>query len=632
MQRSFNGKILRINLENQRIEIETPNDSFYRKYIGGSCLGAYYLLKELPPGIDSFNSANLLIFATSIVGGLPVPGLSRNSVVSKSPLTGTIASSEAGGWVTPQIKASGFDAFIIKGKASKPIYLWINNGKVEFRDARNIWGKFPAEVQKIIQVEICEPQARIIQIGPAGEKRVRFANIINDVRYFYGRSGLGAVMGDKNLKAIAIKGDKLPHPSNPEKLKKIIIKFSKEWKQNADLSQISKIGSAGSTEFQNRDGQLPTSNYRTGVLDNLVITGEAFGKYNVKSEGCFGCPVKCKRSIKIDYPYKVNPEYGGPEYESVAALGSYIELNNVVAVAKANEICNKYGMDTISAGSTIAFAMECYEKGLLTKDDVDGMDLKFGNDKIVLKLLKKIGNREGFGDLLAEGSYRVAQTIGNRAISIAMQVKGQELPAHEPRVKPTLGLAYALSPTGAEHVECEHDPIVAEEASDEQFTHLQSLGIYKRIPKYTLNKDKVRFFLKTQKIFSFLDSIDLCAWLFNYYGHRTIEDIIKAAVGWDFSLYEMILVGERRLNLFRAFNTREGFDEKSDCLPDRMFEKIKSGPKEGFKIDKNDFCKAKETYYRMMGFDQKGHPTQGKLEELNLDWVAKLLKLSENRE
>jgi len=630
MQRSYNGKILRVDLGTRQIEIETPDDSFFRKYVGGSCLGAYYLLKELPVGIDPFSPDNLLIFATSIVGGLPVPGLSRNSAVSKSPLTGAIASSEAGGWVTPQIKAAGFDAIIIKGRASKPTYLWIKNGKVEFRDAGNIWGKFPVEVQKIIREELCEPLARIIQIGPAGEKRVRFASIINDVRYFYGRSGLGAVMGAKNLKAIAVKGDSLPRPLNSEKLKEIIKTFGKEWKHDTNLDLISRSGSAGFTVFQNKDGQLPTSNYRTGVLDNLAITGDAFAIYNTKSEGCYGCPVKCKRSIKVDSPYKVNPEYGGPEYESVAALGSYVELNDTAAVAKANEICNKYGMDTISAGATIAFAMECYEKGLLDKDDVDGMDINFGNGKMVLKLLEKIGNREGVGDLLAEGSYRVAQTIGGEAVNLAMQVKGQELPAHDPRVKPTMGLAYALSPTGAEHVECEFDAVVKEEAPVAQFSHLQSLGIYRIIPQYVLNKDKVRFFSKSQKIFSFLDSIDLCVYTFSYIGYRGIEDIIKAAVGWDFSIYEMILVGERRLNMFRAFNAREGFDETSDCLPKRMFEGIKSGPKKGFKIDKNDFNQAKRAYYRMMGFNYKGHPTKGKLEELDLDWVIQLLGLSNN--
>lgn len=630
---SYTGKILSIDLDNYTKEIQQPDEMVYRKYLGGSCLGGYYLLKNLSPNIDPLGPKNILIFSTSVTTGIPVPGFSRCSATSKSPLTGAIASSEAGGWFGKELKAAGFDVLIIKGCSKKPVYLQISNGNVEFKNADRIWGLFPKQAQKAIKEEIGEPQVSIAQIGPAGEKLVRYATICNDLRYFYGRSGLGAVMGSKNLKAIAVYGNDFPDPFDPAIIKNIAKKFNQGWKQDFSLNSLSSLGSAGGTIFQNKDGQLPTRNFQTGFLkDADKISGEAFDRFNVRTEGCFACPIRCKRSIKCTSPYNVDPDYGGPEYESVAALGSYNAISDPVAIAKANEICNKYGLDTISAGATISFFLECCTLGLLPKNirndyDLNDHDFLFGRADTVIRLLEQIGKREKIGDLLAEGSYRVAQQIGGDAKRLAMHVKGQELPAHEPRVKPSLGLAYAVSPTGAEHVASEHDPAVQEEVSDEIFMRYQSLGVLKKIPKFALNKDKVRFFVNTQKLYSFFDSLDICVYCASCYDYRDLEDIIYAATGWSVNMFELMLIGERRINLFRAFNTREGFKKENDCLPERMFEPITSGPKKGFKLDKENFKSAIKTYYSMMSFNSEGHPTRGKLEEIDLLWVADLLNL-----
>ncbi|HKL13051.1 MAG TPA: aldehyde ferredoxin oxidoreductase family protein, partial [Halanaerobiales bacterium] len=451
----INGKILKIHLGNKSYEIEDKDENFYRKYIGGRGIALYYMHKEISDNIDAFSPKNLLIFAAGLLTGVPGPAIPRYTVCAKSPLTDGFGESEAGGYWGPELKRAGFDAIIIKGKAEKPLYLFVKDGKVEFKEAKNIWGKETGEVEDIIKEELGDNKIKIAQIGPGGENMVRYANITNELRHYNGRTGLGGVMGSKNLKAIAVRGTKKLKLANRDKVVEIARWAAKEGMENPLADLLHKIGTPATVMGNNEAGALPTRNWQKGYYEDAEkISGETMQETIGQSpEGCFACPVRCKRKVKVEEKdIKVDPRYGGPEYETIAAMGSLLEINDLRIIAKANELCNRYTIDTISTGMTIAFAMECYEKGLLTKEETDGLELKFGNSKVVLSLIKKIAKRKGIGDLLAEGSLRAAKELGGQAKRYVYQVKGQELPMHDPRVKTGVGLQYALADYGADHM------------------------------------------------------------------------------------------------------------------------------------------------------------------------------------
>ena len=623
----INGKILKINLSDQTYEIEEKDEKFYRKYIGGRGIALYYMHKEISPNIDAFSPQNLLIFATGLLTGVPGPAIPRYTVCAKSPLTSGFGESEAGGYWGPELKKAGFDAIIIKGKAKTPLYLFIKDGIVEFKEAKNIWGKETGEVEDIIKEELNDNKIRIAQIGPGGENMVRYANITNELRHYNGRTGLGAVMGSKKLKAIAVRGTKKLKLADKDKVTEIARWAAKEGMENPLADLLHKIGTPATVMGNNEAGALPTRNWQKGYYEDAEkISGETMQETIGQSpEGCFACPVRCKRKVKVEESdLKVDPRYGGPEYETIAAMGSLLEINDLQIIAKANELCNKYTIDTISTGMTIAFTMECYEKGILTKEDCDGLELKFGNSQVLLSLIRKIAKREGIGDLLAEGSLRAAKELGGETEKYVYQVKGQELPMHDPRVKTGVGLQYALADYGADHMKAAHDSFYEKDDSYGTLT-TKALGIYSHVKPESTSEDKVMLFKVLDLYWSLLDMLGACHFGFVPRGAVSIEQLmqlISASTGVYISLYELMKGAERATDMARMFNIKAGFTSQDDQLPEIFFTNFNNGPLEGKgAINKEKFEEAIKLRYEMMGWDENGVPRSSKIKEMELDWI-----------
>ncbi len=626
MPYGYNGKILMVDLSKEKVTIEQHEEEFYRKYLGGSALGAYYCLREITPKADPLGPDNVIVFAASIITGAPIPCLSRFNVSAKSPLTGGIADSQAGGFWGPELKFAGYDAVVVKGRAKHPVYIWINNGSVEIKDARHVWGMTTGDTETAIREELKDNRIRFAVIGQGGENLVRYACILNERSHANGRTGMGAVMGSKNLKAIAVigKASNLKY-FDSEKVKQLSIDAGKLAKTNLIAQNIRDWGTAGTVIPQQSVGGLPTKNFQSGVFDGYKnITAPAMtDSILIGNDTCYICPIRCKRVVEAQEPYSVDPKYGGPEYETLASLGSYVCVDDLVAIAKANELCNKYSLDTISTGASIAFAMECYDNNILTKEDTDGIDLRFGNADAVIQIIGKIAKRQGFGDVLAEGPLIAAKRIGKGSEKYVMHVKGNPFPAHMPRLKPGMGLIYAVTSFGADHMQAIHDPLFVPDASDAVRSDIKSLGILKTCDQLTLNTDKVRMMYYAQIFWSMIDSLTTCMLSFGpgkIYMLNDLEPMIYAITGWKISSWELMKVGERRINLMRLFNAREGFTKQDDVLPERMYEELPEGPSKGFAINKDEFEQSRNDYYEIAGWDvNTGNPTTGKLKELDID-------------
>jgi len=636
MRYGYNGKILHINLSSATLTVEKPSEEFYRKYMGGSALNLYYLLKEMPSGVDPLGTENILAFSVGVVTGVPISGQSRVTASAKSPLTGAIGDAQAGGFWPARLKYAGFDAIIIKGKAVSPVYLWIHDGEAEIRDAAHLWGKVTGDAEAAIKDELGNQKIEVLQIGPAGEKMVRYAAIMNMCNRANGRTGMGAVMGSKNLKAIAVSGNKKVDIADKNAFKDLV-RQGAEALPGSDLAGLNKYGTNDWLADQQADGGLPSFNFRSGVFDGWkALDGKTmYDKFRRGHEDgkqdrygrdtCFGCIVKCKNVVEIkEGRYKTDPLYGGPEYETVCTFGTYCGIDDLAAICKANEICNKYGLDTISCGASIAWAMEAFEAGMLTLEDTGGLELKFGNAQAMVKLTEMIGKREDFGDVLAEGSARAAVRLG-RGAEFLITCKGQEMPAHMPQVKRGLALIYAANPFGADHQSCEHDP--AYEAFFEYFKdRLAVLGLANPQEPQSLGPEKIKFIRKTQYMYSMLDSVCLCQFVWGpawqLYGPEEIVKMLQAVTGWDVTIEELLAVGERRLNMMRVFNAREGINRNQDKLPERFFKKaLKGGPTNGWKLDEAQFATALNEYYHQLGWDvETGLPTHQTLERLGLGW------------
>jgi aldehyde:ferredoxin oxidoreductase len=611
----YTGKILRVNLTDNSTVVEAQDDKFYRTYFGGTALIGYYLLKELAPGIDPLGPDNKLVFSAGVITGIPTAGSGRSGVGAKSPLTGGWGDAQAGGYWGAELKKAGWDAIIVEGKAEKPVYLWINDDQVEIRDAAHLWGKMTADVQSQILSELGDKQIRVTQIGVAGEKLVRTAAIANDINRYYGRSGLGAVMGSKMLKAIAVRGKKKVPLADGEKVKAVAKWFAGIVPK---MKGFTNYGTAGILAGANEMGILPTNNFREGQFDGYNdISGTTMAETILTdTDTCFACSVNCKRVVTVEAPYNVDPVYGGPEYETIGALGSLCGVNDLKAIAQANQTCNAYGLDTIGAGATIAFAMDCYENGILTREDTGGMELNFGNAQAMMKLVEMIATREGFGDVLAEGSKRAAEKIGKGAKKYAMQVKGQELPLHDPRGKAGLGVGYATSPTGGDHM---HN------MQDNDYVRItpamRAMGLLESLSPTELGPAKVRQFRYITNLQHFKNCAVMC--MFMPYSPSQVADLVSGATGWDTSLWEMMKVGERALALARVFNAREGFTAEDDELPERLYKGVSTGPLKDQGVDKAAMKAALQTYYEMAGWDPaRAVPTAAKLHELDLSWAV----------
>jgi aldehyde:ferredoxin oxidoreductase len=628
MPYGYNGKILHVDLTTDTLSVEEPAEAFYRQYMGGQGIGLYYILKEMPAGADPLGPENVLAITLSVVTGAPVAGQSRVMANAKSPLTGAIGDAQAGGFWPAEAKAAGFDAFIIKGKSEKPVYLWVHDGEAELRDATHLWGQVTGDVQVAIRQELDDAKIEVLQIGPAGEQLVRYACLINMANRANGRTGMGAVMGSKNLKAIAVRGEKRPTIADSESLAEIARWGARNFPQS-DVYDMGQYGTAEVVASQQRAGGLPTRNWASGVFEGYeTIEGIIMAETILKErDTCYACVVRCKRVVEVtEGPYQVDPLYGGPEYETIATFGSYCGVSDLAAIARANQLCNMYGLDTITTGAIIAWAMDCFEHGILTAEDTDGLEFRFGNAEAMVRMTEMIAQREGLGDLLAEGMTQAAAKLGPEAEALVTAVKGNPLPAHMPQVKRSLALIYAANPYGADHMSSEHDPSYRDYPD-----RMAELDLLDPQPNKVLNMEKVRFALYTQWLYSLLNTVGVCQFVWGpawqLYGPSQLVDMVRSVTGWNVSLWELMKVGERSLNMMRAFNAREGFTRAEDELPPKLFQPLTGGRSDGIAVTEEEMAAALPTYYAMCGWDTEGRPTRVKLEELGIAWVADELGL-----
>ena len=544
------NKILHVNLNDRSTWVEEPGDRFYRLYGGGRGIIAHNILKYVPKDADPLGPDNVLVFAPGVLTGAPVPGAGRHSVGAKSPLTGGFGEAEAGGFWGAELKLAGWDAIVVHGASETPVYLWINDDQVEFRDASHLWGKVTGDVEEEVIAEVGDARAKVAQCGPAGENLVRFACVANDLNEVAGRTGLGAVMGSKKLKAIAVRGHKKMNIADQKGLTGIAKWVSGTMDQNHRA--FHDFGTGAAMQGKSLEGGMPTSNYRLGEFERTADIDAIAVRDQVRIDmgACYACSVRCKKVVQIEARqddagvtkkgkqiavdpkgrYRVDPKYGGPEYESLASLGANLQVEDLIAVCKSNEICNYLGMDTISAGATLAWAMECYEKGIITDEDTGGIPLRFADGDAVVEWLQRIANREGFGDLLAEGSQRAAQTIGRGSEQFLTTVKGLEMAMHDPRHMPRMRQSYLLAPTGGDH--------------------MQQQG-----PKNGLR-----------------NQVGLCHFL--AYDDDQALEILRSVTGWDLTPEEMVTTAQRGVTLARLFNLREGFSRADDILPPRFSEDL----------------------------------------------------------
>ena len=614
------AKLLHVDLTNRETRTEEIPEPLLRRYLGGGALAAHILLRDCPPNADPLGPDNVLVFTTSVINGLSLSGTNRYTAAAKSPLTGGYGESEAGGWWGPELRAAGWDGVVVHGASPTPVWLWIKDDKVEFRDATRYWGKLTGEVQDGIEAELGDRRVRTLQCGVAGERGVRFAAIVNQLKHFHGRGGLGAVMGSKKLKAIVVRGSKPPAAADRDGAKKQLVFFKDHYDRATD--RFHQLGSSSGVLALEASGILPTRNFRDGSFEGAKdISGQKMRDTILVNRGtCYACAVACKREVEVK-ELGVTPKYGGPEYETLAASGSLLGVRDLNKLALINQLHAQYVVDSISCGAVIAFAMECYEHGLITKEMAGGLDLSWGNADAVIELIHQIGKREGLlGKLLGEGVKRAARELGKGAERFALHVKGQELPMHDPRGKKGLSLAYAISPTGADHMEAPHDPLYA--GFHPQGHPLGVLGLIEPLDPLTLDARKVRAFYVTQQVWSAYNSVGMCDFVgapLNAMQLQPMIDYVNAVTGWNMSLYELMKVGERNNTLARMFNVREGFTPEDDVLPQRLHEGIGNGALKGEKVDPDEFFAARRTYYEMAGWDpHTGRPTAAKLAELGI--------------
>jgi aldehyde:ferredoxin oxidoreductase len=626
----YNGKILHVDLTNGTLEVEMPDTAFYRKYMGGSAMGMYYILREMPIGADPLGPENVLTLFTGVTTGAPISGQSRINANAKSPISGGIGDGQGGGFFPAELKFAGFDGIVIKGKSPKPVYLYLNEGNYELRDASHLMGKITGEVDKILKEEIGDQKIEILQHGPGAENGVIFSSIVSMSNRHIGRTGMGAVMASKNLKAVVARGARKPDIFDPKALVALNRRGPKILPDNPDMPGLANDGTATVVMFNNTIGCLPTHNYTEGQFEYADdISGERMTATILKErDTCYACVVRCKRVVEIaEGKYKADPYYGGPEYETMSTFGSYCGIKDQAAVAHANQVCNQYGIDTIACGATIAFAMECYENGVITKEQTGGIELKFGDPDAMLAALDAIVKNEGpLGKALSQASERAAKMWGNGADEFLITSKGAEAPAHMPHAKRSLGLIYAVNPFGADHQSSEHDPYYEEGVADLNLDRLKLIGLGEPQPAYSLTPEKIRFAYKSQVFYSMLDTVELCQFVWGpawtLYGPQETVDMIHAATGWDVTVEELLEVGERRLNLFRVFNAREGLTRENDKLPKKFFKALKgTGPTAGIALTHEEVDAAIDEYYRLAGWTPEGVPTRETMERLDIAWA-----------
>jgi aldehyde:ferredoxin oxidoreductase len=628
----FWGKLLRVDLTGGKIWEQEISEATYRLYPGGKALAAYLLLRDLPQAADPLGPQNALVLAEGLLTGAPISTATRFTAAARSPLTGGYGESEAGGFWGAELKMAGWDAIVVTGQSPRPVYLWVADDAAEIRDGAHLWRRDPEEVQAAVRGEVGDKLARVLQIGLGGENRVRFAAITHDLRHYNGRTGMGAVMGSKNLKAIAVRGSHkyLDRTHDPQTLSELGRKLAKQVKEHPQSWEIQVKGTPGLTRGLNAGGILPTRNFRSGGFEGAEdLTWEAYEREIFTARrSCYACAVRCKREVRVTDRYLVSDAWGGPEYETVAGFGSDCGINDLQAIAKANELCGRYTLDTISTSSTVAFAMECFEHGLIGPADTGGLELRFGSADAMVQAVEMIARREHIGDLLAEGTRRAAEVIDGDARRFAMHVKGLDLPMHEPRGKVGVGLGYAVNEAGADHLVAYHDPALANPESV-SFKGAMALGITEALPVLELSRRKAANYAVLENWSSAGKTLGMC-----YFGPAPrsfiqVEDVmaaVRAATGWDVTVEELLRVGERATNLARVFNIREGFSRADDMLPDRLFQPLEGGALAGVAMSRAEFERTLTDLYEIKGWDPvTSAPTRRRLRELGIEWAAETI-------
>ena len=613
----YTGKFLRVNLESRKITIEEPDESYYKHYLGGRGTIMHTLLTEVPLHADPLGPENRLVFAMGLLTGHRLIGTGRCSVGAKSPLTGACGESEAGGYWGAELRRAGYDAIIVEGIAKTPVYLRIHNDTVEISDATKVWGQGVRQAMEWFHDDIGEGKYRAAIIGPAGERQVRYANIMLDCIDAFGRSGMGAVMGSKRLKGIVVRGDQRPLAADNDK----IVELNRTMKGKYKTCPFEKYGTGGSMKEYEALGNLPIRNFSGGHFPNVgkIDAITLLGEFGTGMEACFNCPIRCKKKVKIEGgPWEIDSTYGGAEYETLASFGSNLLIDDLRAISKAHELCNHYGLDTISTGASIAFAMECFENELLTPHETDGLELRFGNAEAMVKTIEKIALRQGIGDVLAQGTKRTAEMIGKGSEKFAMHVKGLEVPYHEPRYKQGLGLHYSLHGIGADHVSG-----VMDDSLPAIFADWDSLNVSELIPPSELSPRKARLDYEWGLWREMPNYLGLCS--FVPWSVAEIRDAVTAITGWQVTTSRLMKAVERGITLMRIFNLREGFTRDDDKLPDRFHTSPPEGPLKDLRIDPDALEEAQELYYQMMRWDENGVPTKGCLVALDLEWTLPYL-------
>jgi aldehyde:ferredoxin oxidoreductase len=619
MKGGYCGKILFVDLSEKRTEVVKPSEQTYRNFIGGTGLGARFLYENLKPGNDPLGPENILGFVTGPLTGTTVPGSGRFTVVCKSPLTNAWADSNSGGYWGPELKYAGYDAVFFKGSAKEPAYLQIVDGEAELRDASDLWGKNTQETEEILKKRMGDEQIKVSCIGPAGESKSLIAGIVNENGRIAARSGVGAVMGSKRLKAVVVRGSGKVPVADPEKLQEVQKIYFELYKNSKFQKGLSATGTGGGLSFLVSIGDSPVKNWTLHGTETMPtcpqLNSGNMDKFKLKRYGCHSCVVRCGAIVKVEKgAFATGGEVHRPEYETLASFGTNCFNDNIEAVIRANEICNLYGIDTISVGNVIAFAMECYEKGLIGKKETDGLDLSWGNAEAIVLIAEKIGRREGLGALLADGPRVAADRIGKGAEKMAMHVCGQTFPYHDPRISPAQGTGYVSDANPSRHTESSGTQTLERGGAlgGDPVLSTPALDIYgdfsRKGPMLALGSE----------FFQFYSSAGLCGLLLLGCTYPAAE-FVSSVTGWKMDWSEALRAGKRILTLRQAFNAREGIVPDNFYLPERLQQPLDAGLSAGKEID---FKAMKTSYFNTMGWDHtSGKPSSVIWKELGLDKI-----------
>jgi len=592
----YMGKILRVDLTTNKIKLESLEEDVIRNYLGGTGIATNIIYHELPPETDPLSRENKLVFATGPLTGTLAPMTCRYVVAGKSPLTGIWGEADSGGFWAAELKYAGFDAIIVEGASKTAIYLWVCDGNAVVKDAKHLWGMDTFETEESIKKET-DSKAKVASIGQAGENLVKLSVITNDGGRVAARSGLGAVMGSKKLKAIAVKGEKKVEVADPEMLKELRKQITEDLRSRPPVQALSKYGTGAYLDGMLEERNLPLKNWLQNTWDEksaISLSGVGIAEtIRTAMRSCYGCPVGCEKVVRVKEGQFLTEEGRGPEYETVAALGSLCLNSNIEAIAKSNDLCNRYGLDTIEAGTIIAFAMECYERGILSKSEV-GRELKWGDGEAIVELVSMIAMRDGFGDTLAEGVKGAAERIGRGASQFAMHVKGSSICMHDPRVRKPIGFNYATLPTGAYHGKV-------------------------LPPKPSPDSSMASMVAEGQDFEEVVDCLTMCRFAFHMafgaISREYVPKLILAVTGRKIDLRELKEIGERIVNMKRIFATKLGITRKDDLLPRRFKEIPRVRGDISMTIDAETML---PEYYKIRGWDENGIPRRETLEKLGI--------------